>query len=264
VRNLPATAVTPERFKKSMAAITDTPQFANLTGDSIYEPDRVFASLRDQNLAKPFFVAQLGQTLDGRIATIDGDSRGIGGQAGLEHLHRLRAHVDAILVGAGTIEIDDPQLNVRLFDAPNPARIVIDPRGRAKPGKRWLACDGARKVLISSQNSMPEGCDELIRLEGQEGQIAPALIAGELFKRGYKKLLVEGGTKTIAGFLRAGMLDRLHVVISPVIFGSGLNGIDLPPIKTLAEALRPPTTAYLLGGGEVLFDCDMKSQNISS
>ena len=75
-------------------------------------------------------VGQIGQSLDGRIATETGHSKYINGPAGLAHLHRLRALVDAVVIGVGTALADDPQLTVRRVAGPQPARIVIDPKGR--------------------------------------------------------------------------------------------------------------------------------------
>src|SRR5262249_27646232 len=75
-------------------------------------------------------VAQIGQSLDGRIATVSGHSKYINGATGLAHLHRLRSLVDAVVVGIGTALADDPQLTVRLVQGPNPARVVIDPKRR--------------------------------------------------------------------------------------------------------------------------------------
>jgi diaminohydroxyphosphoribosylaminopyrimidine deaminase/5-amino-6-(5-phosphoribosylamino)uracil reductase len=90
----------------------------------------VFAPFREAPLDRPFVVAQIGQSLDGRIATSSGESRDISGAAALDHLHRIRAHVDAVVVGRGTIVADDPKLTVRRIEGKNPARVVIDPSGR--------------------------------------------------------------------------------------------------------------------------------------
>ena len=99
---------------------------------------------------QPFVVAQLGQSLDGRIATVTGESRYINGAAALDHLHRLRAAVDAVVVGAGTIIADDPQLTVRRVAGRNPARVVIDPTGRTGNQGKWLTRDGTPLVLVSA------------------------------------------------------------------------------------------------------------------
>src|SRR3954471_8792458 len=87
---------------------------------------------------RPFVVAQLGQSLDGRIATLTGDSKYANRSAALDHLHRARAHVDAVVVGVGTGISDDPLLTVRRIEGRNPARVVIDPDGRLPVGAKCL------------------------------------------------------------------------------------------------------------------------------
>ncbi len=223
-----------------------------------YAPD-IFAPFLQAAPDRPFVVAQIGQSLDGRIATVSGESRDISGGAALDHLHRLRAHVDAVVVGAGTIAADDPQLNVRRVEGKNPARAAIDPSGRLSGEGKWLAKDGARRILISGANvDAPEGV-ELIRLDAPGGMIPPGAIIEALFAKGLRRLLIEGGARTIGGFIEAGCVDRLHVLIAPVIIGSGRSGLDLTPIQKLELALRPRTKAHLLPGGDVLFDCDFST-----
>ena len=86
--------------------------------------------IRYAPVGRSFVVAQLGQSVDGRIATASGESRWINGDGALDHLHRVRACVDAVVVGIGTVVADDPLLNVRRVAGRNPARVVIDPSGR--------------------------------------------------------------------------------------------------------------------------------------
>src|ERR1044071_4782095 len=92
--------------------------------------DALFAPFEAGTTDRPFVIAQLGQSLDGRIATLSGDSKYINSASALDHLHRLRAQVDAVVVGVGTVVADDPQLTVRRVAGRSPARVVIDPRGR--------------------------------------------------------------------------------------------------------------------------------------
>src|SRR3954463_8147263 len=96
-------------------------------------------------------IGQFGQSIDARIATAGGDSHYINGAAGLAHLHRLRALVDAVVVGIGTALADDPQLTVRRVAGPNPARVVIDPNGRLPSSARLLAADGVRRLLLTDE-----------------------------------------------------------------------------------------------------------------
>src|SRR5882724_10160038 len=101
--------------------------------------DDLFGPLRSGTVDDLVVVGQIGQSLDGRIATESGHSHYINGAEGLAHLHRLRALVDAVVVGIGTVLADDPQLTVRRVAGPHPARVVIDPRGRLPAGARLLA-----------------------------------------------------------------------------------------------------------------------------
>ena len=108
------------------------------------------AAIARADAGRPFVVAQLGQSLDGRIATLSGESRYINCAEGLDHLHRLRAQVDAIVVGAGTIAADDPQLTVRRASGPNPARVVIDPSARLDATGRWLEANGIAEASTAT------------------------------------------------------------------------------------------------------------------
>ena len=216
-----------------------------------------FQPILDAPADRPFVVAQLGQSLDGRIATVTGESRYINGSAALDHLHRLRACVDAVVVGAGTVVADDPSLTVRRVAGRSPARVVIDPTGRLDAKGKWLARDGAPLLLVSAGAVAPEGV-ELVRLPLHDHLMRPADIVAALFALGYRKLLIEGGARTISSFIDADCVNRLHLLMAPVIIGSGKAGLDLAPQGDLSRALRPPTRAHLLEGGEVLFDCAFK------
>lgn len=212
----------------------------------------------DQGTAeRPFVVAQLGQSLDGRIATLTGDSKYINRAAALDHLHRIRAHVDAVVVGIGTVIADDPLLTVRRVEGPSPARVVIDPRGRLPSTSKCLADDGTPRFVIRCKDGPAPPGVESIRLEA-EGTLAPDAIVRALAERGMRRILVEGGARTISAFIDARALDRLHVMVAPLLLGSGKPALDLKPIGALSEALRPTARTYLLSDGDVLFDCDMR------
>jgi riboflavin-specific deaminase-like protein len=206
-------------------------------------------------------IGQIGQSLDGRIATGTGHSHYINGPEGLAHLHRLRALADAVVIGVGTAIADDPQLTVRRVAGPDPARVVIDPNGRLPAAAKCLGDDGVRRIVIVSRHvssKMPRGV-EPIALPMADGNIAPADIVAALADAGLRRILIEGGAKTVSRFLAAGCLDRLHIVVAPVIIGDGPTGISLPPIDTMAQAHRPHVRAHMLGD-EVLFDCSLVSQ----
>lgn len=102
----------------------------------------------------PLVVAQLGQSLDGRIATLTGASKYISGFEALKHLHRLRAEVDAVLIGVGTLIADDPALTVRHVTGKHPVRVVLDPSGRA-PEDALIMLDGAAEVICITRPGAP-------------------------------------------------------------------------------------------------------------
>ncbi|MBB4063710.1 RibD family protein [Gellertiella hungarica] len=208
--------------------------------------------------ARSFVMAQVGQSLDGRVATPSGDARDISGPEGIRHLHRCRALMDAVLVGSGTVIADDPRLSVREVTGPDPVRVVIDRRGELT-GRERLLRDGGSPVLVLQGESAAlrslSGCEVLRLRETGEG-LDPRDILDVLSARGLDRVLVEGGARTIARFMARNLVDRLHVCIAPLIIGSGRPGLQLPPIERLSSALRPPIEVYGLGG-DVLFDCDL-------
>jgi diaminohydroxyphosphoribosylaminopyrimidine deaminase/5-amino-6-(5-phosphoribosylamino)uracil reductase len=208
-------------------------------------------------------IGQIGQSLDGRIATETGHSRYINGPAGLDHLHRLRALVDAVVIGVGTALADNPQLTVRRVTGPHPARVVLDPNGRLPASAKVFTNDGVHRLLITGDKarcSLPSGV-EVLKLPTEEGRIAPSLILAALADRGMRRVLIEGGADTLSRFLSAGCLDRLHVMVAPIILGAGRPSFILPAIERADQALRMPIHAHQLDD-EVLFDCDLSAQRV--
>lgn len=208
---------------------------------------------------RPYVIAQLGQSLDGRIATPTGASRWINGGFALDHLHRLRANVDAVVVGISTIAADDPLLTVRRVPGTNPARVIIDPNGRISLTARALNDDGARRIIVGGEvRSVPPGVETIVAPRMATGKLDPNAIVAALFDVGLTKILIEGGASTVSAFIDAQAVDRLHLLVAPIILGSGIPGLSLNAITTLDEALRPRTTTHVLDDGDVLFDCKLK------
>ncbi|HKK30358.1 MAG TPA: RibD family protein [Alphaproteobacteria bacterium] len=212
--------------------------------------------VRAKRLGAPLVIAQLGQSLDGRIATPTGSSRGINGPEAMIHLHRLRALVDAVVVGAGTARVDDPRLTVRHCVGNNPARVVIDPRGTVGVDAQvWRAEDGARRMVFGGIAALDAGVE---RLEVPDGKLSPQGIVDSLRAQGMSRVLIEGGGKTVSQFLAAGAVDCLHVLAAPVILGAGLAGLSFPGTDTVDAALRPLTDVHVFEGGDVLFACRLR------
>ncbi len=222
-------------------------------------------------LAPQLVIGQLGQSLDGRIATANGHSHYVTGPESLLHLHRLRALVDAVVVGAGTVLADDPQLTVRHCPGPNPLRVVLDPLRKLPPHRR-LFCDGQAPTLVlaavpaavPATAPVPAPVPAANRAEtallsvADDGSgFAPAEVLSLLAARGAHRILVEGGGITVSRFLAAGALDRLHVVVAPMLIGSGRPGLTLPAIDHLDQALRPAHRRESLGE-DVLYELQLR------
>jgi riboflavin-specific deaminase-like protein len=239
---------------------TGNPAHLNLgtAPDGAQAGEDPYAPIIQAQPGKPFLIAQLGQSLDGRIATLTGESRWINNAAALDHLHRLRSLVDAVAVGVGTVILDDPMLTVRRVAGRSPARVVIDPSGRMPGDARCLADDGVRRIVITAEEYRSRKGVEVVNLTRTNGRIGCNEIAQALFSRGLTRILIEGGASTVSAFIEARAIDRLHVLVAPMILGSGKPGFELSPVACLADAIRPKMRSYQLAGGDVLFDCDMR------
>ena len=240
------------------------------------EARQVFDLFLPLQLQSDLVIAQAGQSLDGRIATVSGHSHYVTGAEDIRRLHRLRALVDAVIVGAGTIDADDPRLTVREADGDNPTRVVIDPSGRLPRSRRVFTDGAAPTVEIRRRRSeRPErpptghgasghGVDEpcghtVIELPADASRaIEPDAVLAALRERGYRRFLIEGGGVTVSRFLDAGAVDRLHVAVAPLLIGSGRPAFTLAPIATLEQAIRPACRVFRLGD-DLLFDLDLRS-----
>jgi len=236
------------------------------------EFDELYGMLRDAPAA-PVTVAHLGQSLDGFIATRSGDSRFITGQANLVHLHRMRSLCDAVIVGAGTVACDDPQLTTRLVPGPSPLRVVIDPL-RSLGDHYRVFSDGAAGTLLACSASRLEwaglgqaepgrpprhGRAELLGLpEAGLGLDLPALLAA-LRARGCARVFIEGGGQTVSSFLAAGLVDRLQIAVAPFLIGDGRPAIRLPAPALLGDCARPRRRVYRMGD-DILFDFDLAAR----
>ncbi len=221
---------------------------------SLYEP-----------LWSPTWVlGHLGQSLNGCIATHNGDSCFVTGPENLTHLHRIRALCDGVLVGFGTALRDDPQLTTRRVIGPNPVRIVLDLEARLPPHLKLFRDQQAITWRICGENVR---VNALPMVEVVRVPTATALDYGQLVAQlrdlGIQRLFVEGGGVTVSRFLAARALTRLHIAIAPLIIGGGRLGLQLPPVDTLAAANRLRCRHFAMGD-DVLFDCDLvgKRENI--
>jgi diaminohydroxyphosphoribosylaminopyrimidine deaminase/5-amino-6-(5-phosphoribosylamino)uracil reductase len=212
--------------------------------------------------SRPITVGHLGQSLDGFIATHSGDSQFVTGEDNLVHMHRLRALCDAIVVGAGTVAADDPQLTTRRVAGTSPIRAIVDPQRRLAPSARVFVDEAAPTLYFCGQTRIAAGethvgAATVVGIdETDDGGANVAQVLAHLRARSCARVFIEGGGVTVSAFLEANLLDRLQITVAPVFIGDGRPAIRLSPPNRLRDCLRPPCRVFKMGH-DVLFDCDL-------
>ncbi|HEX2526306.1 MAG TPA: RibD family protein [Geminicoccus sp.] len=196
-------------------------------------------------------VAHLGQSLDGKIATANGQSTYVTGHGDLVHMHRLRATSDVVVVGGGTVFHDDPQLTVRLCPGRSPWRAIIDPKRRLGADYRVFRNADERTLLLTFPENVGDsghGRATVLPIErADDGNYCPRSVLAALAKQGLRRVMIEGGGSTVARFWRHGCLDRLDLCIAPVIIGQGRDALPLPSATCMEETERFEPERFTLG-----------------
>ncbi len=166
---------------------------------------------------RPYVILKFACTLDGRTAAADGTSFWITGDEARDHAHAERGRVDAIIVGAGTVMTDDPELSARpggVEQGHQPLRVVVGNRNTS--GKRIWRDDNAMQCWTHD----------------------PRVVLEELHAREVRTVIVEGGATVSSAFLRSGLVDEVHAYLAPVLLGAGRGVVSGLGIRTIGEALR--------------------------
>ena len=187
---------------------------------------------------KPFVIVHVAASLDGKMATHLGDSKWIGNQENLVHSHRLRALVDAVLVGAHTVKNDEPSLNVRHVKGENPTRLVISNHSKDFTGLKEI--EDIKTFLVREECYKIEEIygrfDEIIYYTGEDKEEKVRDLMHELYDKGIKTILIEGGSETISNLFSSGGVDIFQIHYAPIILGSGKGIVDLPLIERISDA----------------------------
>ncbi len=197
----------------------------------------------------PYVTLKAAQTIDGKIADKSGESSWISSVPSRKFVHGLRARYDAVLVGAGTVEKDDPKLTVRLTEGRNPKRIILDPDLRLKLNHKIFTRNSDKNlIVITSKKSMGKkrrinklnslGVTLLFAKEEKEDRINLKSALRELQKIGIASVLVEGGSQVFTSFIKENLFDDMITFISPKILGCGVPVVGNLGIKQLKKSLK--------------------------
>jgi diaminohydroxyphosphoribosylaminopyrimidine deaminase / 5-amino-6-(5-phosphoribosylamino)uracil reductase len=194
--------------------------------------------MKYQETGLPLLTYKAAVSLDGKVAAAGGDSRWISCLESRRLVHRLRTEADAVVVGAGTVRRDDPELTVRLSDGRNPVRVVLSRSGDVPPAAKVFDTSAAPTILLAER--LDDRVTPLLARRGVElvETGADGLAAGlrELAERGLLDLFCEGGPTLGASFLGAGLIDRLMLFLAPVVIGSGAPELFAAPAVTAVQA----------------------------
>ncbi len=214
----------------------------------------------------PYITIKYAQTLDGRIATKSGDSQWISSEASRRYVHRLRSIHDCIMVGAGTVSVDNPQLNVRHIKGKDPLRIIVDSK-LCIPIKSSVLTDvNSHLTIIATTSDAPavkvaavnkRGAEVLVVKKERNGRVSLKDLLRKLGKREIMSVLVEGGPKIVTSLLKAGLVDRMIIPIAPKIVGKGLEAIGDLNINKINNAIKFSSFKTMKKGDDIIFEGTM-------
>jgi diaminohydroxyphosphoribosylaminopyrimidine deaminase / 5-amino-6-(5-phosphoribosylamino)uracil reductase len=196
----------------------------------------------------PLVTLKAAVTLDGKLASAGGDARWVTGEAARADVHRLRSLVDAVLVGAGTVRADNPQLSARPADAQgrNPLRVVLDTEGRLSPEARvFHQADPERTVVVSAEDRAQTSAQRFAPTRARvwgvpraPGGVELTALLRRLVEDGALHVLVEGGAQLFASLLKAQLADELLLYVAPKLLGAdGLSWVGPLGLSRMADAL---------------------------
>jgi len=215
----------------------------------------------------PFVTLKFAQTLDGRIASAEGNSQWISSESSRRLAHRLRSVYDGILVGVGTVLADDPQLTVRLVKRINPLRIVADSRLRIPLSARVLRDqDGAPTIIATTSRA------DKVKLSALKGMAIEVLTVGEdekgqvdlkdllksLGEKGIASVLVEGGARIITSLLHQGLADKAVIFIAPKIMGRGIEAVADLGIRDMSHTIKLSFVKAYRRGEDLVLEANIR------
>ncbi len=202
----------------------------------------------------PFVTLKFAQSIDGRIATRNGNSRWISSPESLKLTHKLRAVTDAILIGNRTLKIDNPELTTRLAKGPNPVRILLSASGRVAKHRIIFTDKTAPTYIATTAKSKLEqnGDFRIIRVKKLKSGLDLKDLLSKLGTMGVVTLLVEGGSQVLTSFIRQRMADRIIVIIAPVVIGDGIPAVGNLGVMSIEDSIALSETEWHKSGPDLL------------
>ncbi len=209
----------------------------------------------------PFVTLKLAASLDGRIATANGDSHWISGERSRRAVHRLRNEVDAVLVGSGTLRADDPQLTCRIAGGRNPRRVILDSRLRISLAAQVLHQADVQKTIVAAGARASTPKEQAVKALGAQvwrlplkrGQVAWRPLLRRLASLGVVCILIEGGGTIAASALKAKIVDKVLFFYAPKILGGdGRPMIDGLGLRRVKQAIVVKNCRFTRSGGDLL------------
>ncbi|BDV43298.1 riboflavin biosynthesis protein RibD [Geotalea uraniireducens] len=182
--------------------------------------------LKHVQTGMPFVICKSAMTMDGKIATASGDSKWITNERSRRYVHRLRSAADAVMVGIGTVEADDPQLTARIPGGKDPLRIVVDSSLRLSPEARLLRQQSSARTIVATVardaariGALDAAGCEVVTCRSVGGRVDLAELLALLGKRGVQSILLEGGGELAGYALRHGLIDKFVLFYAPKLLG---------------------------------------------
>lgn len=204
----------------------------------------------------PFVILKIAATMDGKIASISGDSRWITNEKSRKEVHKLRSRVDAIITSSKTVMIDDPHLGVRRLFGKDPLRIIIDSHLITRPTSKVYR--DINVLVVTGKLATPQKIKNFKKAgieiyQFKSDHISLKSLLYKLHSRHISSVMVEAGTGLASAFLKQKLVDKLYYFIAPKILGDGLPSVNDLNIKTIRAALKLKNIEIKNFGDDIMF-----------
>jgi len=213
---------------------------------------------------RPFVILKWAQSIDGRIATKNYESSWISNEKSRKIVHEIRRDVDAVLVGVGTVNHDNPQLTVRHINGKQPWRLILDRELEITLNSQIILDKFAQQTVIFTTeknqekiNKVQKNGVQVVVLETKSDQMISQILTW-MAKRKMISLLVEGGGEVLTSFLKADLVDKLMVFVAPKLLGQGINAVGDLSVLSMNEIINLKNTKFQKVGSDMLIEAYLK------